>query len=617
MAALIMMRNWTLISIHRKQGAAGRERGKPGDSGWGQPRDPITRAVCKEEVDPRKSWEAQGQDRHQYSCSIARARSRGDSPDLSAACVLGDSHTYQMLGPLCWLWMEDGRRAHFAIVGWACTTLCLVSYAAAFSHGASLSACTDMMPRHLRVQLHSPSNNYITVHTNVSFYFPGDKVPVTVRSTQDFMGFLLQARKVSNDEIAGTFIFIPPGSKLLTCFEDGDTVTHSDKSLKRNLSFVWKAPDRPIGDIKFFISIVQSYFVYWAKIESAIVAQRGQNKTLAGSGKKPNPVTPAPSQGPADPHPAGPTSPTATTSSSPRTPALSASPTSIVATLAAEPGFGVGSETRSVAEPKQPAQPSQAAPGRSDGSSSQGLEPSLPTRDPWDALRGFLSQDDTSSYSISNGAGSVASAATPPLCLLCKEDGQASTESGAVLKASLHVTVSPSAPHIHTHMGDAAATTAWFGGANAAGNLSSASRQMAERKPALQPEEAGARGEEEEEAGGNTLPWVTRPAPKSAVPGKGEDPGRGTRLLAAQLGILLVCTAALGLALAAAMRCVCAQHCHKRTEVSFSEPDPDVIAVRENGEVMHFRKIRENSFVLVQAEYNWVSPSSSGKKTII
>lgn len=74
---------------------------------------------------------------------------------------------------------------------------------------------------------------------------------VTVRSSRDFMGFLLQARKVSNDEVAGTFVFIPPGSKLLTCFEDGDTVTHSDKSLKRNLSFVWKAPDQPIGDIKF------------------------------------------------------------------------------------------------------------------------------------------------------------------------------------------------------------------------------------------------------------------------------------------------------------------------------------------------------------------------------
>ncbi|XP_032775932.1 reelin domain-containing protein 1 [Strigops habroptila] len=521
--------------------------------------------------------------------------------------------------------MEESRRAHIAVVGWACTTLCLVSYVAAFSHGASLSACTDMMPRHLRAQLHSP-NNYVTVHTNMSFYFPGDKVPVTVRSTRDFMGFLLQARKVSNDEIAGTFIFIPPGSKLLTCFEDGDTVTHSDKSLKRNLSFVWKAPDQPIGDIKFFISVVQSYFVYWAKIESAVVAQRGQNKMPAGSGKKPDSVTPAspatPSQGPADTHPTAPTSPAAATGFPLHTTLPPANTTSTAAAPVPEPGFGSGSDAQPIAEPKQLARPSRAVSGGSSGSSSQRLEPSLPTRDPGTAAarQDLLSQDNASSYSTSNGAGSTASAATPRLCLMCKEDRQTNTKSGAILEASPRVTASPSAPHIHTHLGDAAVTTAWFDDTDAASNLSSASRQMAERKLALQPEEAGARGneeEEEEQVVGNTLPWVTRPAPESAVPGKGEDPGRGTRLLAAQLGILLVCTAALGLALAAALRCVCAQHCHKRTEVSFSEPDPNVITVRENGEVMHFRKIRENSFVLVQAEYNWVSPSSSGKKTII
>ncbi|XP_065521271.1 reelin domain-containing protein 1 isoform X3 [Lathamus discolor] len=438
---------------------------------------------------------------------------------------------------------------------------------------------------------------------------------MTVRSTRDFMGFLLQARKVSNDEITGTFIFIPPGSKLLTCFEDGDTVTHSDKSLKRNLSFVWKAPDQPIGDIKFFISVVQSYFVYWAKIESAVVAHRGQNKMPAGSSERPDPVTAVtPLQGPADP--TGPTSPVDATGFPLHTTVPPASPTSTAAALTPEPDVG----THPIAEPKQLARPSRAVSGGSGGSSSQWLELSLPTRDPSTtaAIQELLPQDNASSYSTPSGAGSTASAATPRLCFMCKEDGQANTMNGNILEASHIVTASPSAPHLHTHLGDAAVTTAWFDNTDAASNLSSASRQMAERKLALQPEEAGARSkEEEEEVGGNTLPWVTRPAPEFAVPGKGEDPGRGTRLLAAQLGILLVCTAALGLALAAAVRCVCAQHCHKRTEVSFSEPDAGVITVSENGEVMHFRKIRENSFVLVQAEYNWVSPSSSGNKTII
>uniref|UniRef100_A0A8B9TZ96 Reeler domain containing 1 n=1 Tax=Anas zonorhyncha TaxID=75864 RepID=A0A8B9TZ96_9AVES len=454
--------------------------------------------------------------------------------------------------------MEDGRKAHLVIAGWLCTTLCLVSYTAAFSHGASLSACADMMPKHLRAQLHSPRNNYVTIHTNVSFYFPGGKVPVTVRSSRDFMGFLLQARKVSNDEVAGTFVFIPPGSKLLTCFEDGDTVTHSDKSLKRNLSFVWKAPDQPIGDIKFFISVVQSYFVYWARIESAVVAQQGLNTTSAESrflflvcfvlclhvlqGSS------SPAAAPSSPQHSSP---------------APASPAGLTPTPAEGPGFGAHPDTSPAAEPTQ-SQPLLDAPSRSRGSSnssSLGLEPSLTFQEPGmaSALQSFLFQDYTSSQSPSDG----------------------------------YYTTS---------------------------NLSLASRQMAESKPPLPLEEAGSVGKEEEvreETGGNTLPWVTRPAPESAVPGKGEGSRRGTRLIAAQLGILLVCTAVLGLALAAGLRCLYAQYCHKRTEVSFSEPGSDVVTVRENGEMLHFRKIRENSFVLVQAEYNWVSPSSSGKRRII
>nr|XP_025961902.1 reelin domain-containing protein 1 [Dromaius novaehollandiae] len=531
--------------------------------------------------------------------------------------------------------MEDGRKVHVVIIGWACTTLCLVSYTAAFSHGASLSACADMMPKHMRAQLHSPRNNYITIHTNMSF-FPGDKVPVTVRSSRDFMGFLLQARKVSNDEIAGTFVFIPPGSKLLTCFEDGDTVTHSDKSLKRNLSFVWKAPDQPIGDIKFFISVVQSYFVYWAKIESAIVAQQVQNKTSADSHEKAKPLTPAPLQELTDPQVTGmaskdATSPTAITSFPQYTNTLPGGLTGIAVTEVLEPGFGVQIDTQPVADPKLLSQTlvgatALAASSRSGGSSNfsgQGLEPSLAFQGLGltSTLQSFLFQDYSTSYTTYDGTQSIASATKTHLCLACKEGGQVSTENWAVSKTSLYATASRSAPHIYTHLLETAATTAQLGNSDTVSNLSSASRQMSERKPALQSEEAGSMGEEEEEVreevAGNTLAWVTRPVPESAVPGKGQDSGRGTRLIAAQLGILLVGTAVLGLALAAGLRCIYAQYCHKRTEVSFSEPDNDVITVRENGEMMHFRKIRENSFVLVQAEYNWISPSGSGKKTII
>ena len=59
MAAL----NWTLISICCEQGAGVRQQNEPGDSGQGHLRVPITRAVCSDKADLRRSWEAQGQDR--------------------------------------------------------------------------------------------------------------------------------------------------------------------------------------------------------------------------------------------------------------------------------------------------------------------------------------------------------------------------------------------------------------------------------------------------------------------------------------------------------------------------------------------------------------------------
>uniref|UniRef100_A0A674JK45 Reeler domain containing 1 n=1 Tax=Terrapene triunguis TaxID=2587831 RepID=A0A674JK45_9SAUR len=453
-------------------------------------------------------------------------------------------------------------KVQLVIIGWACTILCSVSYTAAFSHGASLSACGDMTPKHIRAQLQNPRNNYITLHTNMSFYFPGDKVPVTVRSSRDFMGFLLQARRVSNDQVAGTFVFIPSGSKLLTCFEDGDSVTHSDKSLKRNLSFVWKAPAQPIGDIKFFLSVVQSYFVYWVRIESAIVSHQIQNRTPAASSKKSSTIMPTPLQKPTD--------------------------------LKVTPAFGSRQDTEQLDKGKQQSETSvdsvalrvssrhgggQA--NRSSIYSDQSLEPSLEFQglDMANILRSFILQF-WYTYLL----------AVP-----------GTTSQHRNREADLDVSSS----------------------------LSSASRQMAERRSVtqkasanflLQSEHAvsGEEEENQEEVTGNTLPWVTRPMPDAAVPGKGaEHPRKEGQFIAAQLGILLGCTAALGMALAAGLRCIHAQYCHKRTEVSFSEPDNDVITMREGGEMMQFRKIRENSFVLVQAEYNWISPSGSGKKTVI
>ncbi|MGH0154679.1 UNVERIFIED_CONTAM: hypothetical protein FKN15_027869 [Acipenser sinensis] len=142
-------------------------------------------------------------------------------------------------------------RSGAVLLGWLEVALTLVSCTSGFSHGANPSACADIKPRHIRAQPHNPHNNHITLHTDRASYLPGDGVPVAVRSSQNFMGFLIQPRRVTDDHITGSFVVAPSSSKLLSCLEEGDTVTHSDKSLKRNLSFVWRATDQPSGDICF------------------------------------------------------------------------------------------------------------------------------------------------------------------------------------------------------------------------------------------------------------------------------------------------------------------------------------------------------------------------------
>ncbi|KAF4096287.1 hypothetical protein G5714_022256 [Onychostoma macrolepis] len=86
------------------------------------------------------------------------------------------------------------------------------------------------------------------------------------------MGFLLQARSVLEDRVVGgEFTLHPPSTHTLSCLSTDDTITHSDKMLKRNLSFSWRAPTQPSGDLRFYITLVQSYFVYWSRIRSAVV----------------------------------------------------------------------------------------------------------------------------------------------------------------------------------------------------------------------------------------------------------------------------------------------------------------------------------------------------------
>ncbi|RXN34345.1 flocculation FLO11-like protein [Labeo rohita] len=142
-----------------------------------------------------------------------------------------------------------------------------------------------MKPGHISsFPQHTHTHSTVTVRTSRSVYLPQHTLTVTVQSSRAFMGFLLQARSVVEDRVVGgEFTLHPPSTHTLSCLSTDDTVTHSDKMLKRNLSFSWRAPTQPSGDLRFYITLVQSYFVYWSRIRSAVVHDGTRSSQITDS----------------------------------------------------------------------------------------------------------------------------------------------------------------------------------------------------------------------------------------------------------------------------------------------------------------------------------------------
>ncbi|XP_039335140.2 reelin domain-containing protein 1 [Saimiri boliviensis] len=520
------------------------------------------------------------------------------------------------------------------LVGWACTTLCLASCSSAFSHGASMKACEDMQPKHIRAQPQPQDTRHVTIHTGRSSYAPGDKIPVTVRSSRDFMGFLLQARRVSDHQVTGTFVFTPPRSKLMTCVQAADAVTHSDKSLKRTLSFMWKAPAQPVGDIKFLLSVVQSYFVYWARIESSVVSQQTPGSALSDDRVEPRLPMPTLHQRLAHVEGAAPAPRAPITLPQQRTHVFAIAlpgaaeednldPASASIWVTKFPG-----DTETLSQPSSHTATEGSMGQQLSGDSNPTLEPSLEVHrlERLVALRRVYLEGFASSLSAHHRTQDDPSFDSLETCLSSDGGEQDKTKaSNRTMTRPPLYTVQLTHPQrlwsSETFTGNGAGAgnpipvlqTSGTSGLPASGDQSEAFRPSASFLPQSKHKEPRAgKGDGE---GGVGYPRQTNSRPDIGLE-RAQAP-LGFQLRTPQLGILLCLSATLGMALAAGFRYLHTQYCHQRTEVSFSEPASDAVARSDSGETVHVRKVGENSFVLVQAEYNWITPSVGSKKTVL
>ncbi|XP_073907026.1 ferric-chelate reductase 1 isoform X3 [Castor canadensis] len=149
----------------------------------------------------------------------------------------------------------------------------LVSSVVNYPNGKVTKSCRGMVPLHG----HSPQSEPIH-HIAVSQrkFRPGDRIEVTL-SGPPFKGFLLEAHDAEDLSglPIGSFTLIDSQvSQLLTCEDvQGSAVSHTSSSKKTEIKVYWNAPSSAPDHIRFLVTVVEKYKIYWVRIPSDVISQ--------------------------------------------------------------------------------------------------------------------------------------------------------------------------------------------------------------------------------------------------------------------------------------------------------------------------------------------------------
>ncbi|XP_063410302.1 putative defense protein 2 [Mytilus trossulus] len=153
-----------------------------------------------------------------------------------------------------------------------------VSICLAYSTGApkSKTVCSRRQPHH-GVQPQITSSPYVIL-VNSTFPGYGDLIEVTVKANENarFRGFLIQALP-ENDKFApkqtkpiGAF---SNGGKLINCFQDNDTVTHTNNQDKSSITLLFKMSATEVyKNFSFRATIVKDFRTFWTDVASAPIS---------------------------------------------------------------------------------------------------------------------------------------------------------------------------------------------------------------------------------------------------------------------------------------------------------------------------------------------------------
>jgi len=162
-----------------------------------------------------------------------------------------------------------------AIILLALLFVSLLGSSNGYGSGAPTSECGSLAPGHG----HSAKDNSITpfsIKLNSTRISPGGSTLIeltNVGSTTDtFKGYMVQARKVSDDSVIGTFETVSNDAKYLKCGNVAQSaVTHALSEAKKSIKMKWNAPSDFSGKVIILATFVRDYSTYWVKVPSETV----------------------------------------------------------------------------------------------------------------------------------------------------------------------------------------------------------------------------------------------------------------------------------------------------------------------------------------------------------
>ncbi|ESO81941.1 hypothetical protein LOTGIDRAFT_237230 [Lottia gigantea] len=171
-----------------------------------------------------------------------------------------------------------------------------------YSDGAPESVCKSMDPSKGHGALPQTTESWYYIKVNSDYYQPGHQLEVQImlkKAGQYFEGFMLEARRVDPDEKCGEKVgtFEERNETQLIC--SGQTriqpvrakvykrlpVTQTSADIKRNLTFIWNAPQKSSGNIQFRATLVKSEKVFWLNVVSKVIYDKSSGKKIKNSRK--------------------------------------------------------------------------------------------------------------------------------------------------------------------------------------------------------------------------------------------------------------------------------------------------------------------------------------------